>query len=222
MTRSKLGTVLLLSLLGLTVCCRRKKIVNEYVTNEAPQPAPVPEPQQCPELPEPKQCSISSENLICNGSFENSYYNGTDYGQLVDGQLECWQSKKGVEVQYSDHVAPAVDGNYVVELDTNNKNVEICQDVEVTEGKIYKLSFFYYNRTGDNSSKLVVRVLKRTSAIGVSYSRLFSDFEEYHMEFLADDDHVRVCFRGAGSANGKGAILDHVQLKESAYNCEHK
>ena len=220
--RTKFGTVALLSLLTLTVCCKRKKVYNEYVTNEAPKPVPTQEPKECPVLPEPKQCSVSEENLICNGSFENSYYNGTGYGILVDGQLECWESKKGIEVQFSDFVAPAVDGDYVVELDTNNRNVEICQTVQVTEGKSYSLSFYYYNRTGDSSSRMTVKVIGRKKAIGVAYSRLFSDFEKYGFDFLADDHEVKICFAGSGSKNGKGAILDAVELKESVYNCENK
>ena len=144
--RTKFGTVALLSLLTLTVCYKRKKVYNEYVTNEAPEPkecTEAPKPPKSPvATPAPKasECTVDERNMLCNGSFENSYYNGTDYAVLADGELECWKAEDGIEVQGSGYVAQAVDGDYVVELDTTRKNVQICQTVDVEAGKSYRLT----------------------------------------------------------------------------------
>lgn len=217
------GFICFLMLATLTVCCR-KKVTNIYEAEEAPVPAPTSEPDKCVEpTPVPgEKCEVSDENMLCNGSFENSYYNGTNYASLVDGQLECWETKQGVEVQYSGHTAQAVEGEYVVELDTSNKNVQICQTVQTVAGKIYDLSFWYYSRTASSSSNMTVRVYLRESEVSASYGRLFSAFEQFGFQFAADDDQVKVCFIGSGKKDGQGAIIDDVVLKESTLNCEAK
>jgi len=179
--------------------------------------------------------AIPNPNLICDGSFEGIYSGSSwevfDYLSLPEN---CWKIKDvkaGLEVQFSGVTKPAVHGNYIAELDSHKvngltkSNVEIYQILKTVPGQSYDLTFYYAARTSNSSSNMDVTIaevngITLTTTTLKHYSSTNSNFAKYSIKFVATSCETYVSFKGTGTEDSFGALLDAVVLKKYIPNID--
>ncbi len=138
-------------------------------------------------------------------------------------------SNNAVELQYSQTVVSAQDGNLYLEMDTDpnfgSSNATILQEIAgLIIGNSYELSFWTQARTTTpNDSNLDVLWFAGTESFsnntGITNTieqqdAVNSEDEWYEKSFvfLATEETMKIAFSGAGTETGKGAFLDNVSL----------
>lgn len=168
-----------------------------------------------------RAAEFEEQDLVVNGSFED--------GHGMSGQTSAWTTfdeipgwhkdetmSEPIEVQYLDAGGVfASQGRALVELDVAH-NGGLFQDIPVIAGQHYRLSFDYAPRTTDTSSNSMEVLLD-----GVVLEALSAEskgWKSYQYELTADAASLRLSFRGTGTSDGFGALIDNVRLIQLAYD----
>ncbi|MFO0610499.1 MAG: mannan-binding protein [Polyangiales bacterium] len=161
-----------------------------------PQPAPNPE-------------------LIVNGGFEQAPIAPGSFQHLPE--LPGWRRSAGDAIEVQRRVAGAPgEGEQFVELDAASPSA-IYQDVAVTAGASYELSFLYSPRPGvdaEQNNAIEVRVNgERVMTLRASGRGLTdTHWMRLSVPVRATGASLRVEFRDVGAADGLGGYLDGVSL----------
>ena len=174
-------------------------------------------------------------NLICDGSFEGIYSGSSwdvfDYLSLPEN---CWKikdKKAGLEVQFTGISAAAPHGSYLAELDAHKlygltkTNVEIYQIIDTVPGQSYELTFYYAARTSNSSSNMTVTIaevdgVNLVTTVSQGYSSSNNLFKKYSLKFVATSCQTYISFKGTGSEDSYGALLDAVSVKKYMPNID--
>lgn len=176
----------------------------------------------------------TASTLLHNGSFEDSPgvngQNGNDFDTMAvsGGSWDIWTdipgwtttSGAGIEVQTDRTLGSidAQDGDYYVELDSNN-NSGMSQDVYLTTG-VYELSFYYSPRTNwDGSNGIEYSVasisgdLASGSVDGPGGGTSVGDWTLVETTFAVAQDGIYVLsFDATGTSDSYGGLIDNVSL----------
>ncbi|MGL1958253.1 MAG: DUF642 domain-containing protein [Colwellia sp.] len=156
--------------------------------------------------------------------------NGHNEEWGVFSELLGWSTinSAGVEVQYAGTGGrSAHDGSLFLELDTHfdltafdngtsngtQTNGGITQEVtDLIPGDFYNFSFAFMGRSATaNSNDFNVSL---SSLVGISFINVQREFtwNIYNYQFQATATTIDVTFAAAGTADGKGALIDNVSL----------
>lgn len=179
--------------------------------------------------------------LIVNGSFEEGHANvlGNQDWEIFHS-LDGWTSDGGVPFEVQTGGAGGVStqfGNALVELDsdtvgnpangnvgdinaTTSTNATIQQTIAGTEaGQTYQLSFWYSPRGGDGAGSSGMQIWfdgKLVHEIPAN-SNIAPGLQQITINVTASGPNAVLAFKGTGSENQHGALLDNVSLK-AVYN----
>lgn len=167
---------------------------------------------ESPAVPVPP---ASNPELIVNGGFEQAPIGAGSFQHVAE--LPGWRRAAGDAVEVQRRVAGAPgEGEQLVELDAASPSA-IYQDVAVTAGASYELSFLYSPRPGvdaEQNNGIEVRVngervmTLRASGRGLADTR----WMRLAVPVRAAGSSLRVEFRDVGAADGLGGYLDGVSL----------
>ncbi len=152
--------------------------------------------------------------LMVNGGFEQAPIAAGSFQQVAE--LPGWRLCGGQAIEVQRRVAGAPgEGEQHVELAAESPTA-LCQDVAVTAGATYELSFLYAPRPGvdEANNAMDVRVngervmTARASGVGLSDTR----WMRLSVPVRAAGASLRVEFRDVGTADSLGAYLDGVSL----------
>ncbi|MFZ5756031.1 MAG: carboxypeptidase regulatory-like domain-containing protein [Pseudomonadota bacterium] len=151
-------------------------------------------------------------NLVNNGSFErHPRFAGeaSDYFTAIPG----WRAVSGepFEVQHdSDHQVNVLDGHAQLQPDAR-ANAGAMQDIPTRAGRQYGLDLFYAADVPVNAAGNPVEIWWEGQKIDtVQQTRTGWYMKRYRV--TAGDGSSRLEFRGAGTSDGRGGVIDNVQL----------
>lgn len=158
--------------------------------------------------------SSAHASILVNGSFELP--GSTVFNQFNNGQVPGWNAvanktiELGVPAVYG---VTAVDGLNIMEIDST-ENVTVTQTVSIAAGA-YNLSFIFARRgtnmAGKPSDTCDFDVLWNNSVIAhLSPSSTAMTTGNYHVSALNGTNSLS--FRGSGTSDGFGALIDKVDL----------
>lgn len=171
--------------------------------------------------------SAASINLVQNGSFENPSRgsDGWDVLQSMDG----WSASNGIERRRGEVAGiKASDLNQYIELDTDtitldssgnpidhitpgSTNTSIWQEINLGPG-VYRLSFDYASRTGNDSSNMRVEFGLLLNEV-VSGARTANEWSTITKDItVTTSGTIQLRFTAEGPADSYGAYLDNVKL----------
>ena len=163
------------------------------------------------------------ENLIVNGSFEN-------HGDLNRGswgtfdKIEGWQSAEGsIEIQEGKHggTPGAAEGDSVLELDAHNgrdTNASVFQDIRTGTDGTFKLSFSFSAREIGNAANTSASNTTEVYWGGEKIATLSADQKGWNTHEFdlsvnpESNDTTRLEFRGTGTDDGVGGLIDNVSV----------
>lgn len=159
---------------------------------------------------------------IVNGSFELGHgINGR--GWDVFSSLPGWNadlaaSDAPIEIQREIVIASS-DGSAHLELDSHDfrgyseSNAHVYQDVDTEEGQAYRLAFDYSPRVNGNADTNTVEVFWEGKKIG-EFSGDSKGWQTKELLVIAKSaDLSRLEFRGSGTEDTYGALIDNVRLE---------
>lgn len=178
--------------------------------------------------------AANAATIVTNGSFEAGVPGNTPglvYGSLfsdlptgspsswdVWSNIIGWQTAKGpgVELQ-TDGTLPtldAQDGEYYAELDSLS-NSAIYQDVVLNVGR-YMLSFWYNSEDGNARSNGInyrVSGLVAGRVTSATPGTVVGTWTQVTAEFIVTTaKKYRLTFAGSGASDGRGGLLDNVEV----------
>lgn len=170
-----------------------------------------------------------SINLIENGSFEEDDVRRWTVFDSITG----WDTLQGSGIEIQDNrifTTDTIFGNQFVELDSHDLNGDaiddptnsfMVQDVSVTTGSYYELSFWYLPRTstdGDNGIYAywgddITTIVSSSPVATADESTLTSSvWTEYTVILQATAETMYVGFSAFGLDNTLGGFIDNVSL----------
>ncbi|MBS1713185.1 MAG: PEP-CTERM sorting domain-containing protein [Armatimonadetes bacterium] len=159
--------------------------------------------------------AVAHAQSIQNGSFENPPVGAWDY--FSNGQVANWSIGGGSKAEIGKSVCYGVtgaDGINVTELDSD-RNTAITQSVDLAAGT-YDLSFLFAKRGVNLEYKPTdtcdFDVLWNGGSVAY-VTPTDSTMTRMHLNVLATAGTNTVTFRGRGTSDGYGAILDGVGLQ---------
>ena len=159
--------------------------------------------------------AAAQAQLILNGSFENPPVGAWDY--FANGQIAHWAVGQGARAEIGKSVCYGVsgaDGINVTELDSD-RNTAVTQSVSLAAGS-YDLSFLFARRGVNLEHKPAdtcdFEVLWNGTSVAF-VSPTDSAMTRMHLAVTALDGANAVTFRGLGTSDGYGAILDGAELQ---------
>jgi len=159
--------------------------------------------------------AAAQAQLIQNGSFENPPVGAWDY--FSNGQVANWSIGSGSKAEIGKAVCYGVtgaEGLNVTELDSD-RNTAVTQSVTVSAGT-YDLSFLFAKRGVNLDYKPAdtcdFDVLWNGTSVAY-VSPTDPAMSRMHLSVTALDGANTVTFRGRGTSDGYGAILDGVELQ---------
>jgi Ca2+-binding RTX toxin-like protein len=178
--------------------------------------------------PEQKETGVPiGENLIVNGSFEN-------HGDLNRGSwgtfdsVEGWQTSEGnIEIQKGTHggTPGAADGDSVLELDAHegrDTNASVYQDIRTGSEGTFKLSFSFSAReigdAANTAASNTTEVYWGTEKVAtISADQKGWETHDFELPVNPDGgDTTRLEFRGTGTDDGIGGLIDNVSVMRIA------
>jgi hypothetical protein len=178
--------------------------------------------------PEQKETGVPiGENLIVNGSFEN-------HGDLNRGSwgtfdsVEGWQTSAGhIEIQKGTHggTPGAADGDSVLELDAHegaDTNASVFQDIKTGSEGTFKLSFSFSAReigsAENTAASNTTEVYWGSEKVAtISADQKGWETHDFELPISPDgDDTTRLEFRGTGTDDGIGGLIDIVSVMRIA------
>ncbi|MEN6578462.1 MAG: DUF642 domain-containing protein [Phycisphaerales bacterium] len=161
--------------------------------------------------------AFAHANLIANGSFETpDQATGT---WSVYGSIPGWTTTFGPGIEIQDHVTGlAYDGDQFVELDSHS-NSGMLQQVAVTAGASYDLSFAYSPRPRVAATSTGIEVwfdgglLDTVAGSGIGLSNTSWSILNYSV--TPTGNLVNLEFRAVGTSESLGGYIDDVQLNGS-------
>ncbi|MEN6424513.1 MAG: hypothetical protein ABFE13_04065 [Phycisphaerales bacterium] len=161
--------------------------------------------------------AFAHANLITNGSFETpDQATGT---WSVYGSIPGWTTTFGPGIEIQDHVTGlAYDGDQFVELDSHS-NSGMLQQVAVTAGASYDLSFAYSPRPGVAATSTGIEVwfdgglLDTVAGSGIGLSNTSWSILNYNV--TPTGNLVNLEFRAVGTSDSLGGYIDDVQMNGS-------
>ncbi|MBE2212804.1 MAG: VPDSG-CTERM sorting domain-containing protein [Opitutaceae bacterium] len=152
----------------------------------------------------------ANANLIVNGSFEQPtpFSSG---GWALYNSIPGWTATGQHPIEIGaggTYGVTGFDGNNVMELDSTG-NVEVSQVATITGGW-YNLSFLYAQRSGVPSMSGSFDILWNNSLIA-SFAPTSTVMALYATSVFATGSDT-LTFRGTGTSNSYGALVDDVQL----------
>lgn len=158
--------------------------------------------------------TFAHANLITNGSFEMP--NQASGTWSVYGSIPGWTTTLGPGIEIQDHVAGSpYDGDQHVELDSHN-NSGMLQQIGVTPGGLYDLSFAYSPRPGVAATSTGIEVwfggllIDTVAASGIGLQDTNWTIHSYTVSPAGS--LVSLEFRAVGTSDSYGGYLDDVQL----------
>jgi Ca2+-binding RTX toxin-like protein len=163
------------------------------------------------------------EDLIVNGSFEN-------HGDLNRGswgtfdKIEGWQTSAGsIEIQEGKHggTPGAAEGDSVLELDAHegrDTNATVFQDIKTGTEGTFKLSFSFSAREIGSASNTAASNTTEVYWGSEKVATISADqkgWESYEYELNVNpdgDELTRLEFRGTGTDDGIGGLIDSVSV----------
>ncbi len=161
--------------------------------------------------------ALAHANLITNGSFETpDQPTGT---WSVYGSIPGWTTTFGPGIEIQDHVTGlAYDGDQFVELDSHSHS-GMLQQVAVTAGASYDLSFAYSPRPGVAATSTGIEVwfdgglLDTIAGSGIGLSD--TSWSVLNYSVIPTGNLVNLEFRAVGTSESLGGYIDDVQLNGS-------
>ena len=165
--------------------------------------------------------AASAASLVQNGSFEDVAMlagGGLNHGHFgIYAAIPGWTKDTGAGIELQNNAtlptANAQDGNWYVELDSNN-NSSMYQDITFAKAGSYMLSFWYAPRTstpGDNGISY---------SLGGSVSGLIdavypAGWTNVQKQFTVanDGEILRLRFAAEGINNSYGGFVDNVTMQ---------
>lgn len=158
--------------------------------------------------------AFAHANLITNGSFETPDIGGGTYS--IYASIPGWTTPFGAGIEIQDHVAGSpYDGLQHVELDSNY-NSGMMQQIAVTAGASYDLSFAYSPRPGVGRASNGIEVWFEGSLLdtvigdGIGLPDTNWTIQSYNV--TASGSLVNLEFRAIGTSESLGGYIDDVQL----------
>lgn len=167
--------------------------------------------------------TFAHANLITNGSFEAT--NQASVTWSVYGSIPGWTSTLGTGIEIQDHVAGSpYDGDQHVELDSHNNSNELDshtnsnmrQQIGVTPGALYDLSFAYSPRPGVAATSTGIEVwfdgllIDTVAASGIGLQDTNWTIQSYTVSPVGN--LVNLEFLAVGTSDSLGGYIDDVQL----------
>ena len=157
----------------------------------------------------------SNGELIVNGGFEQGAIGQGSFQHVAE--LPGWRRASGDAVEVQRGCAGAAgEGSQLVELDAAAPSA-IYQDVAVTAGASYELSFLYSPRPGvaaarNNAIEVRVNGARVTTLSASGEGMADTRWMRVALPVRAATATLRVEFRDVGDADGLGGYLDGVSL----------
>lgn len=229
-------TLTILLLVTIVGCNNNPHLIESSPTpTQVPTAIPTSIPTLVPTVVPTTTPVPSNPNLVCDGGFEGIYSGSSwDVFDHLDLPPNCWKIRNitaGLEVQFTGVTLPSPQGSYIAELDSHllygltKTNVEIYQVLNTVPGLAYELKFAYASRTVTSSSNMVVNIsevhgVNLVSTFSTTYSSNQSGFKYYSVKFVATSCKTYVSFKGVGTEDSLGALLDDVSVKKYLPNID--
>lgn len=161
-------------------------------------------------------------DLIINGSFEDGFdLNGRRwnvFSDILGWNADLEASDAPIEIQREIVLQPS-DGQHYLELDSHDfrgyseSNAHIYQDVDTEEGQAYRLVFDYSPRVRGNAETNKVEVYFEGEKVG-EFTGDERGWQTKEILVIANSvDVSRLEFRGSGTEDTYGALIDNVKLE---------
>ncbi len=158
--------------------------------------------------------ALAHGNLITNGSFESPDQPTGTFGVYLG--IPGWTTTFGPGIEIQDHVAGSpYDGAQHVELDSH-LNSGMLQQVAVTAGALYDLSFAYSPRPGVGPASNIIEVwfdgalLATVTGDGTNLNDTSWSVLSYNVS--PSGNLVNLEFRAMGISDTLGGYIDDVRL----------
>ncbi|MFC3033380.1 DUF642 domain-containing protein [Pseudoalteromonas fenneropenaei] len=158
-------------------------------------------------------------NLVANGSFEQTPSFSSTW-TLFD-TLSGWQREGAkFEIQKTSlGIIAAQDGNQYLELDST-ANYTAKQTIATTAGKSYVLTFYYSARVVNNTNTNRASVTWNGTEV-IALNATTRGWQKVELQVTATSADSELAFKGMGTSDSYGALIDNVALVEkvSRPNC---
>jgi hypothetical protein len=151
----------------------------------------------------------ASANLIVNGSFENPIAGGQGWGLFTS--IPGWSAVGTYPIEIglaSVYGVTGQDGNQVLEMDSTGNS--LVDQIVATPGGSYTLSFLYADRAGVATSSATFDVYWNGGLVANIFP-VSTVMSPYSATLVALANNT-LEFRGTGTQDSYGGILDNVQL----------